>query len=645
MAATIHRHYLVGVFIGVVIVLYTLSLSEKDFNLNTTAKIGGLNAPNDDLELSAYENLLNNGIPEAISASRSECATNYEKWYQAMGRYYDPSKFPESIKLGGSAYRTNECRGSPYLHYHTGIFTCFAFLRNMSDAGRTSLVKDAENHVILYPYIPRKDAFFSDPPLRRPLDPTQIFHDVTYHSLLSGPSLTAPISRPVNVTVDSAVLPLFLLTFNPQIVGNHELVVNVHFVADYLLNGKFAFPHRARFVGVSEGRICNPGDLVQNWCLHQVTGDGIGSGCQPYGEVVRSEVSVIKGKTDDISPSFLNLPLAKKSTRSPTGFWFKVGDSIEDCRDRADINRKYVSGNPCRMGDPSHPDVPIYVWMPSDKRYHFLEADEIGKCFSERGIKRYIIGGDSIARSIYGPFMSLVADIPYGADYGKHLKEASKVEIPNSAWWERTNHGLGKWNISTTTFQEWHDDEEKVARIYDGTGVFKGGGTNLFIYNAGTPGHRLGLNRTSYRKFWNDQITKEGAVAPPYMFWIGGPALQGLRQASWSKNLVSRWNKINEALVKELGFSWLEAEQMMTSVPLLSYTNEDGYHPSQNQYRMMSMVMINVICNNEKGAEVDKDRKESSDEVLEMLSRPTNVHDISFNVVDVQSDYYEKIKP
>ena len=87
MAAVIHRYYLVGVFIGVVIVFYTLSLSEEDLNPNTTTnlhKIGGLNAPNDGSKPSAYDYLRNLRISEAISASRSECASNYEKWYQAM---------------------------------------------------------------------------------------------------------------------------------------------------------------------------------------------------------------------------------------------------------------------------------------------------------------------------------------------------------------------------------------------------------------------------------------------------------------------------------------------------------------------------------------------------------------------------------
>ena len=109
----------------------------------------------------------------------------------------------------GSQRGVDSCRGKSALYSRLGIFTGYASLSPNDSLYSTS----SYNHMILFPC----GADDSD---RRGFD---AFHNVTYHSVMAGPSLVSPVIKQLDVDG----LPVWLLSYKVVIPGSYRLKVMV----------------------------------------------------------------------------------------------------------------------------------------------------------------------------------------------------------------------------------------------------------------------------------------------------------------------------------------------------------------------------------------------------------------------------------
>jgi hypothetical protein len=251
----------------------------------------------------------------------------------------------------------NICRGFKWLAGLTDVFTCHAFLPAVEGAD-AAFSTAFYNHVVLFPHM-------SDGLSQKAADS---FHDITYHSLLSGPAKVAPVTRALSVPgPGGAMVPVFLLSFRTLVPGDYQLSVNARWVWDRPGSSIYS---DAAFVGESEGRVCAKGSPM-NWCMHAVTQDGtLGAGCNKVSEVTAGVTVKVERPQSAAPPDYLALPLARSAEASPDGFWLRVGDSLEHCysEEQQAINARVVEGDPCRLGDPDLPNSPVYTWISSNVR-------------------------------------------------------------------------------------------------------------------------------------------------------------------------------------------------------------------------------------------------------------------------------------
>jgi hypothetical protein len=259
---------------------------------------------------------------------------------------------------GQKVNRINLCRGKDLLYERAQVFTCHAFLTPPS-----SFRVNEVAHSVLFPYVPPGRAPPSD------------FHWVSFHSLLTGPSFTAPVSRPF--TLPSSGLPIFLLSYRPLVAGEHELQIHTRWVFDQfgflgLLDEQAGTGYlgagtdpRTTFLGEAElHEGCGPTNQHSMWCFRMAS-----ETCAPTTDVLAGQnrnVTVLEKEGGGV-PDFLDLPLATTASRPSDGFWYRAGRDYDDCMSRKEENEKYFTGEVCWT---QYSDSPIYVWLPTDRRYH-----------------------------------------------------------------------------------------------------------------------------------------------------------------------------------------------------------------------------------------------------------------------------------
>ena len=401
-------------------------------------------------------------------ATFTSCAAERESWLSSVNFHaFSPNSIPDMGSKHGVAY----CRGKSALHSRLNIYTASSFVTPKNEFS-TELV----NHVILFP-CPQAEP--QEPPsaLSLATDPTDEFHSLSFYSSLVGPAMITPVIQ--TLTVDDT--PIWLLSFRVPVPGSYTLKVAIRYFNDFN-------QRRYIFFGESEAR---PTRCPSESCGHRTQGkspDGKPLDCNVESSVLTTDVVVTGPSPSQSLIGAKTLPLAENSDRSPDAAWIKIAENAADCTARLDEINSIFSGNPCRIGGSSlGENHPIYAYQPSDKRYHFYTSGEIASCFEERNINSILIQGDSQARAVYSTLPMLLGDLDMGPDYAQELKEKLKK---NDDVGGDTVENLGRGKIKVVYKQEWHENFALVDAMFDSAGLFKVGGPEVFIYNAGAPAHK-----------------------------------------------------------------------------------------------------------------------------------------------------------
>ncbi|GMH46960.1 hypothetical protein TrRE_jg328 [Triparma retinervis] len=410
------------------------------------------------------------------------------------------------------------------------------------------------------------------------------FHNVTYHSVMAGPSLVSPVIKQLDVDG----LPVWLLSYKVVIPGSYRLKVMVRFYNDFNQRSYV-------FFGESETRPC-PGEF----CKHR-TNDGKDKDCAKESAIVDVDVVVDGGvggeKTlGELGLGFFDLPLSQNGDGSPDGFWARVGRTTKDCMSSLQDINKAFEGNPCKLsGESIDGASPVYAWQPSDRRYNFYSSTEIGKCFEDRGIKKVLIQGDSQARSLFAPFPSLLGDLNLGSTFMDDLKQKFKDNDDGSGSTRMSN--LGPNNLEVIYTQEWGENSDFADAKFKKEKLFEVGGPEVFIYNAGIPAHKAFGDSIDFQKWWIGKVSAPGAVVPKVLVFILPVTLQGQRNPYWSKMYNLQFVEKLERIAKNLGFSVLRLDQLTMGWDVTTTGQMDGFHYNFNAMSMGAMIVINTICN------------------------------------------------
>ena len=144
--------------------------------------------------------------------------------------------------------------------------------------------------------------------------------------------------------------------------------------------------------------------------------------------------------------------------------------------------------------------------------------------------------------------------------------------------------------------QEWSEGFDFADILFQQSGLFKEGGPEVFIYNAGAPAHK-GIDPIEFAKWWKSRVSAAGAVIPKVLIFLLPPTIQGQRNYFWSKVSTDVNVEKLERIVKNLGFSVLRMDQLSIGWDVSTTGNQDGFHYGFNALSMGSMIVVNMICN------------------------------------------------
>jgi hypothetical protein len=185
--------------------------------------------------------------------------------------------------------------------------------------------------------------------------------------------------------------------------------------------------------------------------------------------------------------------------RSEDGYWRKVGDTLADCEEKqrnGDFN-DFATGDVCKMGDPHKLDWKIYIYIPSDKRYHFYTLEETKSCLSDRGLKSMLFQGDSIVRGYFGDILPILSEMEQGPKYAELLK--NRMHKGEGAI--MADLGSSSAIPSLKYRQEWQDYDQVIQPLKDDLVNHK---ADVLVWNHGSPAHKV---PDRMQKFWG-AVTK-----------------------------------------------------------------------------------------------------------------------------------------
>ena len=478
-----------------------------------------------------------------------------------------------------------KCRGIDVLYQMTGIFTGHVFLTPPEE-----FEANAVSYLVLFPCSTDEAVL-------------ELFRKTSYYSNLEGEGLVTPIISPLNVpqfspsssssppsNIPVASFPVFVVAFRPLIPGSYSLRVAPRFVSDDLFDPPLSF------VGESEKRAC---PQPKQWCMDRTNGGGE-KNCMLMVVLWNVKVTVRPSPRGDVGAAdFLALPLAQNGEASPDGFWVKLGNSREDC-ERGE-RRKMFEGDACSVGDPRKPNLPIFAYQPSDKRYRYYQPKEIVKCFEERGIGEVRVQGDSLARGAYlSMAMAMSSDFGLAQDYAEILKKAMRDS-------DKSGDVLGGMGMpagmGVSYVEEWGETVDVMERsMWDAAegsnraGVFAEDGPNLYIYNHGAPAHKKPL-LTDLAERWTDRVSDPSAIPPKVNIFLLPITLQGQRNPKYSRMEFRYHGETLEIAMKKAGFAVVNQEQLTMGWPVESTGQADGFHYGQNAMAMTSQIIVNMVCN------------------------------------------------
>ncbi len=521
----------------------------------------------------------------------------------------------------GGKQGCNDCRGVPVLSSSYG-FT----LKSLPLTPYDALSTGTWGHVVLYPCKTRESGNLEN------------VHQLGLWSQLSGPAMFMPVASPHTI----AGTPIWLLSILPPLPGVYTLQVRTRWMKDHIEYLQDPSHPNWSFLGESEARSINQEERTRPG----------GKDCVSASTLLSTRVIVSGSEPSGV----LSLPLATHGLRAPNSYWRLIANNLEDCRNKD--HSSYASGDPCKLADPSWADRPVYIYQPSDRRYHYFTTPEIKQCFAKRSLKNILVQGVSQAREAYMSMPIVLAGKQLDAEYGKELKARLHGSLAPGGTDE-----IAMDDLNFRYKQEWGETVDESIKFLRNEHTFDGG-VDVLVYNGGIPAHKVAFN-TEFSPKMQDAFEKTTGRAP-IKFFLLSVSLQGMRNFMWTKMRMSAHVEDFSIFASELGFIPIDLEQMTMMWDVKSTAGEDGFHYGFNVEAMTSVIISNIICNGEdqskvgKGIEVDinnpgftfytyrEENKgeykfkmghptgpEMSDPALMSLARFHDIRSVPYNAVDV----------